>query len=66
MEEKKFHEINVKGYFSEAFREAQTNRRTTDIRYGYGKLYFHGTEDELEEYLGYLVKNEGKFGFKII
>ena len=63
---RKFHEINVKGEFAKSFRESQTNKRTTDIGYGYGKISFYGTEKELDEYIGYLVKNEGTFGFKII
>ena len=63
---KVIHEINVKGYFNKAFRESQTGRKTTDVSYGYGKIIFYGTEEELDKYRNYLVDNEGKFGFKLI
>lgn len=64
--EVKLHEINIKGYMTKAFYDSQTERRYNDVSYGYGKLLFTGTEEQLDEYLAYLVKNEGKFGFKII
>ena len=64
--EVKLHEINIKGYMTQAFRDSQTGNKFSDVVYGYGKLLFTGTEAELDEYLAYLVKNEGKFGFKII
>lgn len=65
-EESKIHEINIKGYMTRAFYDSQTEKGYSDITYGYGKIFFKGTEAELEEYEGFLVKNEGKFGFKII
>lgn len=65
-QEVKIHEINIKGYMTQAFKDSQTEKRFNDVVYGYGKLLFTGTEEELDNYLAYLVKNEGKFGFKII
>lgn len=62
----KIHEINVKGYMTNDFKDSQTGKKFSDITYGHGKIFFKGTEEQLDEYLSFLVQNEGKFGFKII
>lgn len=63
---KQKHIINIKGYYTKCFTDSVTLMKTSDIRYGYGAIIFYGTEKELDEYLDYLVKNEGRFGFKTI
>lgn len=64
--EKKIHTIKVKGYISQSFFDTQTEKKYSDIKTGYGCIYFYGDSWELEEYEHWLVKNEGKFGFKLI
>lgn len=60
------HIINIKGYYTKFFTDSVTLMKTSDIKYGNGAIIFYGTEKELDEYLDYLVKNEGKLGFKTI
>ncbi len=60
------HTINVKGNFSNIFKDAQLGKNVQDVSYGYNKILFVGTDEELDKYLDYLIENEGKFGFKII
>ena len=62
----KTHRINIKGYCNKTFFDAQTQRGYADVSYGYGAIFFKGTDSELDEYLDFLVENEGKFNFKII
>ncbi len=66
MPESKVHEINVKGYCNRKFFDTQTERSYHDVVWGNGKIFFTGTESELDVYLDWLVTNEGKLGFKII
>lgn len=66
VEENNLHEINIKGYINQGFIDSQTSRKFQDVTYGYGKILFIGTKKELDEYLDWLVQNEGKLGFKII
>lgn len=64
--ERKTHEIKIKGNFNKIFFDSQTGNKYQDVAYGFGSIFFTGTEAELEEYESFLVKNEGKFGFKQI
>lgn len=60
------YEINVKGYYSEAFYDSLIKKNYCDTVQGFGRIIFKGTPKQYNEYLDYLVTNEGKFGFKII
>ena len=64
--EKRIHSIKVKGNITKSFFDSQTEKKYSDVKIGYGCVYFYGDDWELEEYEGFLVKNEGKFGFKLI
>ena len=63
---RRMHIINIKGYFNRIFYDAVIDKKFQDIKYGNGALVFGGTDDELDDYIEYLVKNEGELGFKII
>ena len=58
--------INIKGYFNRIFYDGVIDKKFQDIKYGNGGLVFYGNEAEYDEYLNFLVLNEGKLGFKII
>jgi len=58
--------VNVKGHFAAMKSDILLKKPFMDIRFGYGKITFWSTEEEEEDFLDYLVVNEGKFGFKII
>jgi len=60
------HKINVKGYINQPFIDKQLDKRFQDVKYGYGVIQFTGTEEEKEQYLNWLVENEGKLGIKLI
>lgn len=63
---KKIYTINVKGFFDSAKLDSQTGKRFMDVKYGNGVIIFKGTPEEYDEYLNFLVSNEGKLNFKII
>ena len=66
MSEIKTHTILVKGDPSIMLTTSFITNKFKDIRVGYGKIIFEGTDKEEDELLDYLVANEGKLGFKII
>ena len=66
MTELKQFTVNVKGNFAAMKNDVLLKKQFMDVKYGYNTIVYWATDEMEEEMLEYLVKNEGKFGFKII
>ena len=58
--------VNIKGNFAAMKSDILLKKKFMDVKYGYGRITFWATDKGEDEFLDYLVTNEGKFGFKII